>query len=212
MSVDVCADVALVDGFLDYSSDDLVEASSLLQSPSLGLGVAVHAQQQRHVGESFSEDLDVSPDDVQQPVNGTASGRLGLADTRQEGFESTFERQPEQMLLALDVVLDRGLGQTRGVRQVLEARPVLPALGEHLNRGLQQRVEVVSGARLSTREPSVARGSLDHSQIMPRPSRERPTPQRKCASGQHVGVRGQLCGRRSPESRRVPPPQTRESR
>ena len=140
---------ALVDRLLYDGRDDLVVGASLFQGPSLGLGVAVHVEEQRHVGQPIGQDLDVAADQVGQPVDRGTRRRLGFGGAGHQRFQRPLEAEPEQLLLALDVVVDRRLRESRRVREVLEAGAVVAALGEDADRDVEEAFQVVGGAHLA---------------------------------------------------------------
>ena len=64
----------------------------------------------------------------------------GLEGHGEQGFDGPLEREPQQLLLAVDVVVERRLRQPGRAGQVLHARPVVPAFGEDGDGDREQRI------------------------------------------------------------------------
>jgi hypothetical protein len=121
----------------------VVELAPPLQGPPLGVRVAAHPQQQRHVRQFGDEHLDHAPYDVLQAPGGGPHARVLLVEDPEEPVQRPADGQAQQLLLAGDVVVDRRLGDARRPGEVLHGGAVVAALVEHLDGDLEQRLRGV---------------------------------------------------------------------
>jgi hypothetical protein len=80
---------------------------------------------------------------VLQPVDRAALGSTGLVEDGEQGVDGPGDGEPQELLLAADVVVDRRLGAAGGTRQVLHAGRVVAALQELAGHDLEQLLEAV---------------------------------------------------------------------
>ena len=86
------AQVPVGGGRLEQLGDPLVELAAPLHGPALGVGVAAHPQQQRHVRQLGHQHLDRAPRDVLQPLDGAPSQRPRLVEDPEEAVQRPADR------------------------------------------------------------------------------------------------------------------------
>src|SRR5690606_25853102 len=80
-----------------------------------------------------------------QAVDGRTGGGLLLFQHREQRVQRPVDAEPEQFVLARDVVVDRRLGDPEAVGEVLHAGAFVTALVENPDGDLEQSPEVISG-------------------------------------------------------------------
>ena len=71
------------------------------------LRVAASPQQQGDVWQPVGEHLHAAADQVLKPDDGRIAAGLDLVDDEEQAVKSAVERERQQVLLAVDVVVDR---------------------------------------------------------------------------------------------------------
>ncbi len=143
--VGVGPDVAVAHRLRHQFGDKPVEGAPLVERGPLDVGVAAHAQQQGDVGRLGFEHLDAAPDEVLQSLDGGRGERPRPVRHHGQAGQGPVQGQPEQFLLARDVVIDRRLRDAEPGRQVTHARAVVTALVEQLDGHGQHGSQVVAG-------------------------------------------------------------------
>src|SRR5580704_10711043 len=142
---DVGTQGALVPGLRDQPGHGGIELPPPRQRPPLRLGVPPDPQQQGDEGQLRHQQQHAAPGQFLQSRDGRRLHGRDLVQHREQPVERPVHGQPEQLLLARHVVVDRGLGDAQLPGQVLHAGPVVAALVEHLDRAAQHRLQVVAG-------------------------------------------------------------------
>ncbi len=137
--------VAIGDRLGDEAGNELIELAPPLQCPPLDVRAAVHAHQQRDVWQPIAEHVDAAADELLESIDGASTGCRDVISDGEQAVESPIEGEPEQLLLAGDVVVDRRLADAEAAGHVLHPRAVVAAFVEHLDRPVEDGLEVVAG-------------------------------------------------------------------
>ena len=162
---DVGAQRTLVDGLLDQRGEPRVDLTSATQRRELDLAVAPHPQQQGDGRLVVDQHLDAAVHRLPQPFVCRAAGRTAarLLDDLGQPVEGFVEGQGQQVGLARDVVVDRGLAEAELTGQVAHAGAVVALLVEQLDRAAQHRLLVI--ARTSPARGAPSAGSLTSARL-----------------------------------------------
>ena len=172
--VGIRPDIAIPLSFRDQARDQAVEGPAPRQGRALDLTVAADTQQQGHVRKLRFQHGHRVADEHLQPHDGGRVKLPGALCRLRPPVKRPIQSDTQEFFLAGHVMVNGRLGDAQALGQVLHAGPVVSALVEHLNRDLQQRLQVIP------RTPAATGRSAATAVICAARHRAWPRPERSC--------------------------------